>query len=129
MTAAADTVAGAELTPLVDYLGGVLRQLRVLPPLDLDLHEAYKHVLAQDVIAPGPLPAFDHASVDGYAVRAEDIAAADADRPVRLNVIGDLAASSWRPVRITPGTCFSICLLYTSPSPRDRQKSRMPSSA
>ena len=25
--------------------------------------------------------------------------------------------------------CFSGCLLYTSPSPRDRQKSRMPSSA
>ena len=27
------------------------------------------------------------------------------------------------------GTVSSICLLYTSPSPRDRQKSRMPSSA
>ena len=26
-------------------------------------------------------------------------------------------------------TLFNICLLYTSPSPRDRQKSRMPSSA
>ena len=26
-------------------------------------------------------------------------------------------------------TLLSICLLYTSPSPRDRQKSRMPSSA
>ena len=25
--------------------------------------------------------------------------------------------------------CKSPCLLYTSPSPRDRQKSRMPSSA
>ena len=25
--------------------------------------------------------------------------------------------------------CSIICLLYTSPSPRDRQKSRMPSSA
>ena len=24
---------------------------------------------------------------------------------------------------------YSVCLLYTSPSPRDRQKSRMPSSA
>ena len=24
---------------------------------------------------------------------------------------------------------YSTCLLYTSPSPRDRQKSRMPSSA
>ena len=28
-----------------------------------------------------------------------------------------------------PGALFWICLLYTSPSPRDRQKSRMPSSA
>ena len=25
--------------------------------------------------------------------------------------------------------CHRVCLLYTSPSPRDRQKSRMPSSA
>ena len=29
----------------------------------------------------------------------------------------------------SPLTDFQICLLYTSPSPRDRQKSRMPSSA
>ena len=28
-----------------------------------------------------------------------------------------------------PETAFNGCLLYTSPSPRDRQKSRMPSSA
>ena len=27
------------------------------------------------------------------------------------------------------GDCLVTCLLYTSPSPRDRQKSRMPSSA
>ena len=26
-------------------------------------------------------------------------------------------------------TLLGVCLLYTSPSPRDRQKSRMPSSA
>ena len=28
-----------------------------------------------------------------------------------------------------PVSLFDVCLLYTSPSPRDRQKSRMPSSA
>ena len=33
--------------------------------------------------------------------------------------------SSFSPVY----TIFDTCLLYTSPSPRDRQKSRMPSSA
>ena len=32
-------------------------------------------------------------------------------------------------IRITAGGSIGICLLYTSPSPRDRQKSRMPSSA
>ena len=32
-------------------------------------------------------------------------------------------------VAIVIGELFRICLLYTSPSPRDRQKSRMPSSA
>ena len=30
---------------------------------------------------------------------------------------------------VAKSTGCSICLLYTSPSPRDRQKSRMPSSA
>ena len=30
---------------------------------------------------------------------------------------------------IVIGLPLNICLLYTSPSPRDRQKSRMPSSA
>ena len=29
----------------------------------------------------------------------------------------------------TTGSLYRTCLLYTSPSPRDRQKSRMPSSA
>ena len=32
-------------------------------------------------------------------------------------------------LRIEYKQYISICLLYTSPSPRDRQKSRMPSSA
>ena len=30
---------------------------------------------------------------------------------------------------VIPGGKIMICLLYTSPSPRDREKSRMPSSA
>ena len=30
---------------------------------------------------------------------------------------------------LTDGSLYYTCLLYTSPSPRDRQKSRMPSSA
>ena len=45
-----------------------------------------------------------------------------------LEAAGD--DESCRAVLLTgAGRGFCACLLYTSPSPRDRQKSRMPSSA
>ena len=45
--------------------------------------------------------------------------------PVSSSSLHLLHSLSSRP----PVDCDSSCLLYTSPSPRDRQKSRMPSSA
>ena len=41
----------------------------------------------------------------------------------------DKALSKFKKLTIIFGILFLLCLLYTSPSPRDRQKSRMPSSA
>ena len=77
MTATADAEAAAnELMPLAEYLGSVLRRLRALPPLDLDLTQAHGNVLAGDVLAPHPYPAFDQAAIDGYAARWEDLASA-----------------------------------------------------
>ena len=116
---AAARAAGAELTPLAEYLSGVLRKVRPLPPLDLDLTQAHGNVLSGDVLSVGPLPSYDHASIDGYAARFEDIADASASRPVRLNVVGDLSAASWRPVRLTPGTCFSVAAGALLPAAAD----------
>src|SRR5581483_2812811 len=99
MTATVSPSDTQEPMPLADYLGGVLRRLRALPALDLDLTQAHGNVLAEDVVAPHPFPAFDQAAIDGYACRSEDIAHATLDRPARLSVVGDLAASSWRPAR------------------------------
>ena len=50
-----------------------------------------------------------------------------------LGGLGEMLNSPWFAVSIKydeaeKNKCC-ICLLYTSPSPRDRQKSRMPSSA
>jgi len=118
-SASSSLAAASGLTPLADYLGAVLRGLRALPPLDLDLTQAYGNVLAQDVPAPGPLPAFDLAAIDGYAARWEDVSIATAARPVRLNVVGDLAASSWRPVRLTPYTCFAVAAGAALPATAD----------
>lgn len=92
-------------TTLADYLGSVLRRVRPLPPLDLDLTQAYGNVLAEDIVAGHESPSFDCAAIDGYAVRLGDAAA---DPAPRLSVVGDLTAASWRPVRLTPGSCFSV---------------------
>ena len=100
--------SGEAARPLAEYLAGVLARIAPLPPLDLDLTQAYGNVLAEDVAAPGPLPAFDIAAIDGYAARTEDIHHAHPDRPVRLHVVGDIGVTSWRPVRVLPGNCFSV---------------------
>ena len=47
---------------------------------------------------------------------------------------GDIIESFVKPgddvwIRVSADAWVTTCLLYTSPSPRDRQKSRMPSSA
>ena len=49
---------------------------------------------------------------------------------VRLLIVGGEACSQELADRLSAGReMWNTCLLYTSPSPRDRQKSRMPSSA
>ena len=52
---------------------------------------------------------------------------------VWYDVLGGLHGGDtwWEKIleELTARKVFIVCLLYTSPSPRDRQKSRMPSSA
>ena len=43
--------------------------------------------------------------------------------------VNEMKQHEYNPAHIHRGMLFTGCLLYTSPSPRDRQKSRMPSSA
>jgi len=50
--------------------------------------ESHGRILREDVVATDDMPASDNSSMDGYAVRAADIAGA----PVQLPVIGDIAA-------------------------------------
>lgn len=63
-------------------------------PVELAVAEADGCVLAADVSATGDVPPFDNTSVDGYAVRAAELAAASPDRPVTLEVLGSVLAGS-----------------------------------
>ena len=83
MTAQSTLAPTPELTPLAEFLAGVLKKLRPLPAIGMDLTQSYGNVLAEEVRAPTALPAFDHASIDGYAARSEDILGAAPHRPAR----------------------------------------------
>ena len=75
-----------------DYCREILDGTTPLAPLELPIAAAHGCVLAADVSAPWPLPSFDNSAMDGYAVRAQDVAAATAAGPVELTVIDDVPA-------------------------------------
>src|SRR5438067_2641242 len=66
----------------------VLSRIQVLAPIDLPPQEAYGCVLAEDVVADADIPGFASSGMDGFAVRASDVASAGPDSPVTLRVAG-----------------------------------------
>lgn len=74
----------------------------------LDLADAHQRVLAEDVRAPGDVPPFSRAAMDGYAVRARDTDGATADRPVTLRINGTIYTGQTAPAPVGPGECFEI---------------------
>ena len=81
-----------------EHLSAILTQIHPLEPFAISLLESRGCVIAEDVTAPWPLPVFDAAAVDGYAVLASDIASASPDSPIQLNVIGEIDAGQ-RPTK------------------------------
>jgi len=65
-------------------------------------------VLAADIPAPLDLPPFDNSSMDGFAVRTEDLAAATRDSPVHLKLFGELPAGTWSRETLRPGHAIRI---------------------
>lgn len=83
----------------------------LLPPTPIEsrpLADTLGLVLAEDVCSPIALPPFDNSAMDGYAVRAADVAGADEADPVRLPVPEDIPAGRTDVVPLEPGTAHRI---------------------
>ena len=78
----------------------IVAHVPLQPPLRIPLGDVVGHVLAEDVLAPFPLPRWTNAAMDGYAVRSDDVRGASRDTPVRLTVTMGLAAGDFpnRPI-------------------------------
>jgi molybdopterin molybdotransferase len=90
------------------YLADITAAIRPLPAGELPLAGALGAVLTDDVTALHALPSFDNSAMDGYAVRASDVAAARPDEPVVLEVAGEVAAGDTRRHDLVAGSALRI---------------------
>ncbi len=84
-------------------------------PETISLENALGRVAHDDVSARLDLPPFDRSPLDGYAVNHRDLTGATPDRPVRLNVAGQIFAGENWPGVLNRGE--ALRLMTGSPIP------------
>jgi len=97
---------------IADLLAPVLSSR---PTESVPIDDALGRVAAEDVRSNVDLPLFRNSQMDGFAVRAADIATV----PVALEVSGDVPAGHAVPVILTPGTAIRIMTGAPVPSGAD----------
>ncbi len=91
-----------------EALERILPRFQVLELEEVGLFEALDRVLAEDVYSDINVPPFNNSAMDGYAVRAADVSSASREKPVRLRVVGNVAAGHTTDQRVEPGTAIRI---------------------
>src|ERR1041384_3436084 len=86
----------------------ILSQFQPVTTENSPLTGCSNRVLAQDIIATSDLPPFDNSSMDGFAVRAADVAEAATDSPRNLRVVADIPAGSHPTIILASGEAARI---------------------
>lgn len=100
--------AGERMIAVEEAQARVLAEVQLLDVEDVPFLDAHGRVLREDVHATYDVPQKDNTAMDGYAVRADDIAVASADAPVSLRVIEDLPAGIVARHDVEPGSAIRI---------------------
>lgn len=82
----------------------VLSKCAAGAPVSVPVDDASDLVTAVDLAAAGPIPPFDNTAMDGFAIRAADVASA----PVTLRMVGTIAAGAIPDIEVGPGDAVRI---------------------
>ncbi|MBJ7453925.1 MAG: molybdopterin molybdenumtransferase, partial [Blastococcus sp.] len=104
----AESVPLSVICTVERHLDEILASVPQPDPIELAVLDAQGLLCAEEVISQRALPAFDQAALDGYAVRAEDVAGARPNAPVSLAVVGESVAGAGVPSSIGPGLAFRV---------------------
>jgi molybdopterin molybdotransferase len=83
-----------DLVPFEAMLATLLDAMAPLAPAELAVDAAAGCVLAEDVRVAEDLPPFANSAMDGFALRAADVAGASAGHPVGLRLAGEVFAGA-----------------------------------
>jgi molybdopterin molybdotransferase len=86
----------------------ILDSVHPLAAETVGLFSAAGRFTAEPLCSAVDLPPADNSAMDGYAVRAEDLAAAAPDSPVALRLIGSAPAGSVLEKSVVKGTCARV---------------------
>jgi molybdopterin molybdotransferase len=81
----------------------VLDQVAILGIERVSIGSALGRVISEEIRSPRDIPGFANSAMDGYAVRAADIASASEGNPVRLRVLETVAAGMMPTCRVGTG--------------------------
>lgn len=94
----------ARMLPVAEALEIVLARTPALGTEPVALGECLGRVLAEDVVADVDLPPFDRSMMDGYALRAADVAAGE----TALELAGQVRAGQHEAPAVTPGRAVQV---------------------
>ncbi len=75
---------------------------------EIEVVSSLGRILAQDILAPHPLPEFQRTTVDGYAVRARDTHGASDSLPAYLTLVGEIPMGDAPAFEVAVGQCALI---------------------
>ena len=90
-----------------EALGKVLEAAALLGVTKVPLADSPGRILRQEITAQFDLPRFTNSAMDGYAVRAADLAEAKPEKPIVLRLASRIAAGE-EAVPLEPGTCARL---------------------
>jgi molybdopterin molybdotransferase len=86
----------------------ILLGVPVLDSETVELLQSRDRILAEDVRAVRDVPPFTNSAMDGYALRASDIAPATRERPVELRLLGEVRAGAAAGLAVEQGSAIRI---------------------
>ena len=86
----------------------ILAEIKTLDVETVPLRQALGRVLAEDVSATVTMPPWSNSSMDGYALRSADITPVMSGEPVKLRVIGTVAAGEFASRALKRGEAMRI---------------------